>query len=259
MKQRRPVVAANWKMYKTPQEGRAYVDELGIKGLDLEGVDIILCVPYTSLLLIGESLENGEVEVGAQNMHWAHDGAYTGEISPRMIKSSGAGWVILGHSERRHIFGEMDEEIVRKIRSALDHDLSPIICIGETLQERRNGETLSVLRRQLGPVMETLSHEDMDRAIVAYEPVWAIGTGVNATPAQVQEAHGNVRKLVAHRFPAVAGSQRIIYGGSVNPDNAGELMEVEGVDGFLVGGASLTVDSFIKIIRAVQACHKNGT
>lgn len=252
MSRRKPVVAANWKMFKTPEEGGAYVDELRIKGLDMEGVDIILCVSYTSLFSIGQLLHDGEVELGAQNMHWAAEGAYTGEISPTMLKASAARWVILGHSERRHLFGETDDDIVKKVRSALDYRLRPILCIGETLQERERGETVPVLTGQLEAVLGAVSETELDRMIVAYEPVWAIGTGVNATPSQVQEAHEETREVIAKSFPSRAGSMRIVYGGSVKPDNAGDLMGVEGVDGFLVGGASLDVDTFLQIVRTAR-------
>lgn len=252
MKARRPVVAANWKMFKTPQESHAYVDDLRFKVLNIEQVDIILCVPYTSLFHIHSLLDDRQAELGAQNMYWKDEGAFTGEISPRMLKSSGARWVVLGHSERRHVFQETDKEIVEKVRSALKHGLRPILCIGETMGEREKGETVTILTRQLEPVLELLEEEDLDKMVIAYEPVWAIGTGVNATPDQIETAHESIRELIRGAFRSMADEVRVLYGGSVNPGNASDLIAVDGVDGFLVGGASLQVDTFVDIIKAVE-------
>ena len=248
----KPIVAANWKMFKTLEESAVYVEEFKIKILKIERVDIILCVSFTSLFHISSLLESGDVQLGAQNMHWREEGAFTGEISPGMLRSSGADWVILGHSERRHILGETDDEIAKKVRSAIDEGLNQILCIGETLHQRERGETVGILARQLDSVMESVGKSDPRKVVIAYEPVWAIGTGVNATPDQVEDAHGEIRNLLTNSVPSVASSMRVLYGGSVKAGNAHELISAEGVDGFLVGGASLDVDTFVDIIQVVE-------
>ena len=258
MSKKSPVTAANWKMFKTPQESLSYVKELQIKILDIGQVDVILCVPFTSLFYISGFIEGEVVELGAQNMHWAQEGAYTGAISPGMLKASGAKWVILGHSERRHIFGETDEKIAKKMQSAIRAGLYPILCIGETISERKQGKTVEVLTRQLDLVLEVVAEKNLDQLMVAYEPVWAIGTGVNATPDQIKETHSDIRSLITSFVPLLEDRLRILYGGSVKPDNADELIRVDGVDGFLVGGASLDVDTFVRIIRAVEEYEMSG-
>ncbi|MFQ6616678.1 MAG: triose-phosphate isomerase [Fidelibacterota bacterium] len=247
-----PMVAANWKMHKTPQEASLYLDVLRNRILELAGVDVILCVSYTSLFAIRSHLDQSPVELGAQNMHWELEGAFTGEVSPRMLKASGVSWVILGHSERRTLFGETDDTVIRKVGSALSQGLNPIVCVGESLQQRKEGQTGTLLKSQLEPILETVGAEGIRDTVIAYEPLWAIGTGIHATPEEVQEAHGVIRSLLRERFGVAGGTTRILYGGSVTPGNAGDLIAAEGVDGFLVGGASLEIESFVQILETVQ-------
>jgi len=257
MSKKRPIVAANWKMFKTPEESLSYVEEFTIKILDIERVDVILCVPFTSLFYISKFLKGSAVELGAQNMHWEDEGAYTGEISARMVKSSGAKWVVLGHSERRHIFGEMDKEIAKKVQSAVETNLSPLFCVGETIQEREMGKTEEVLTRQLKSVFGLKEKIDLSQLVIAYEPVWAIGTGIHATPDQVNQAHNKIQDLVERSIPSSGNQVRVLYGGSVKPGNTRELISVDGVNGFLIGGASLNVDTFTQIIKTVEDFELN--
>jgi triosephosphate isomerase len=212
--------------------------------------EVVLCPPFPALAAVREALEGSPLRLGAQNMHWESKGAYTGEVSPPMLKDVGCTHVILGHSERRHILGETHEMINRKVKAALAAGLTPIFCIGELLEERTMGVTYEVVERQMSKGLDGIPAEDLPRVVVAYEPVWAIGTGRTATPRQAQEVHHYVRKLLARRAGAeAAGRVRILYGGSVKPDNIRELMGEEDVDGALVGGASLEVASFVKIVR----------
>lgn len=228
------------------------MDSLKDRILEIGGVDVILCVSYTSLFAIRPLLDHIPVKLGAQNVFWENEGAYTGEISPVMLKASGVSWVILGHSERRRILGETDRMISRKVVSALSHGLNPIICVGESLEERKNGRTEAVLTSQLDPIVESVDLDGMKHSVIAYEPLWAIGTGVNARSEEVQEAHLVIRSLLTDRHGVVGESVRIVYGGSVTPENAGDLIATEGVDGFLVGGASLEVESFLQIVETVE-------
>lgn len=252
MANRIPVVAANWKMNKTISEGNLFVEILNNKILYKPEVDVILCVSYPLLFQMNSILGSGNIQLGAQNMHWELSGPFTGEVSPLMLKSCGVQWVILGHSERRHLFQETDEAILKKVLSALKSEIKPIFCVGEKIDERKSGRTEEVLERQLSGLLETINEVELNRFIFAYEPVWAIGTGENATPSQVEITHRFIREQISRRFPKCSEKLRIIYGGSVNLDNAKELIEVEGVDGFLVGGASLEVESFEKIINIVK-------
>ena len=253
-----PVVAANWKMFKTPQESYSFVESAKIKLLDIHEVNIILCAPYTSLFHISSLFTEEHFQLGAQNMYFEEEGAFTGEISPRMLSASGVEWVILGHSERRHIFGESNDDIRKKLVAANRSGLRPILCVGETLEERQNNETESVLKEQLGPILNELDEDKLKNMLFAYEPVWAIGTGVNAEPDQIEDAHKVIREVVGEKFPDVSADIGILYGGSVKPGNAADLIAVEGVDGFLVGGASLELDSFMSIIESVEKyeCEK---
>jgi triosephosphate isomerase (TIM) len=229
------LIAGNWKMYKTAAETGEFCRALRETASDLEGVEVAVCPPYTALAAAVQALADTEIAVAAQNVHWEAEGAYTGEISPRMLLELGVYGAIVGHSERRQHFGETDETAGRRAAAALEAGLSVIACVGELEEERERGETEDVLRRQLAPL------EPHDNLVVAYEPVWAIGTGKTATPELAQEAHAFVKSLL---------DVPVLYGGSVKPENAGELLAQPDVDGALVGGASLDVDSFVAICRA---------
>ncbi len=247
---RTPIMAANWKMHKTVPETMAFLDTFMPLVRDLpQDREIIIAPPFTSLETVSRALlGRRNISVGAQNMHFEEQGAFTGEISPLMLSDLRVKWVILGHSERRHVFGEEDELIAKKITSALAHDIKPILCIGETLEEREAGKTLEVLQSQLVAGLGNVSDERMADVVIAYEPVWAIGTGKTATPAQAQEAHEAVRAWVSQHFNSgIAEQIRILYGGSVKPGNVEELMALEDVDGALVGGAALDPESFAEI------------
>lgn len=247
-----PVVAANWKMFKTTHEALAYVRELGSLVKGLSGVEIVVAPPFTALLTAAEAARNTPIGIAAQNMSAEKEGAFTGEVSATMIKDAGATYVILGHSERRKLFGETDELVNRKVHAALAAELVPIVCIGETLEERDAGRTLEVLDRQVRDGLAGLSAEQVAGLIIAYEPVWAIGTGKNATPEQAQEVHAHIRAVVESRDAKVAASLRILYGGSVKASNACEIFAMPDVDGGLIGGASLKADEFLKICAAVR-------
>jgi len=248
---RRPLLAGNWKMYKTVAEAVALAQEIraGL-ALPLKDRDVLVAPPFTALSAVSEALRGSGVLLGAQNMHWEREGAFTGEISPVMLKDVGCAHVILGHSERRHIFGESDEMVARKTRAAVDNGLTPILCVGETLPERESSRTLEVVERQLERALRALTPDEVSRAVVAYEPVWAIGTGRTATPDQAQEVHAFIRKRVGvtHGEPPAA-ALRILYGGSVKPDNVDGLMSEPDVDGALVGGACLKAESFLRIVH----------
>jgi len=247
------IVAANWKMNKTVAESTDFAQNLTKKILKLTGVELILCPPFTSLFPVWEILKNTAVGVGAQNMFFEESGAFTGEISAAMLLSAGCRYVILGHSERRHVFHEPDELIKKKIDVALQANLRPIICVGEKIEERNANQTADVIRRQYESAFAGMSMEDARRCIIAYEPVWAIGTGLTATPQQAAEAHALIRDLLADQYDrALADTMPILYGGSVKPANAQELITAKGIDGFLIGGASLVEDKFVSIAEIVE-------
>jgi triosephosphate isomerase len=247
----RPFVVGNWKMHKTVAEAR----DLAIAvrdGLSTFGdIDVAMAPPFTAIAALGEVLKGSSVGLAGQTMHEAAKGAFTGEISPAMLVDLGCTHVILGHSERRHIFGETDQAVMKKARSALDHALIPILCVGETLQERETSRTFDVVERQAEHALRHLTPEEASRSVLAYEPFWAIGTGKTASPEQAQEVHNFLRRLVARSHgDGVARSIRILYGGSVKPDNAALLIAEPDVDGALVGGACLEATSFLGIIAA---------
>ena len=245
------VIAGNWKMHLTPSEAGRYARRLRAKLLDTSGVPVILCPPFLALRVVFDVVKDSAIKVGAQNMHDADQGAFTGEISAPMLKESGAEYVILGHSERRHLFGEDDEFIERKVHQALRHGLKPILCVGETLAEREGGDTRRVVLRQIETALRELTAEQMQGVLVAYEPVWAIGTGHTATPEQAEEVHRIIREWIAeHKGAETAERQIIMYGGSVKAHNALELLRQPDIDGALVGGASLKAEEFAAIIRA---------
>jgi len=245
-----PLIAANWKMYKTIAEAQAFVRELAASAKTLGRVDLVVAPPFTALTAAVEAAKSTPIAVAAQNLYFEREGAFTGEVSARMIRDAGATHVIIGHSERRRLFGDTDEWVNRKLRAALNEQLTPIVCIGETLMERERGETLAVLDRQIKLGLDGASAEEIGALVIAYEPVWAIGTGKNATAAEAGEAHAHIRRRLSAWFsPTAADRCRIQYGGSVKPDNIAELIGLPDVDGALVGGASLDVKSFTEIAR----------
>ena len=248
----RMLMAGNWKMHKLAGEAGALANDLKAALADIdEPVGVLLCPPSTALAAVGAALEGSKIRLGAQNTHWEDEGAFTGEVSAAMLKDIGCSDVIIGHSERRHIFGETDEEVNRKVYAAIDAGLAPIVCVGETEKQREDEETEAVVSRQVKRGLEGLSPERMADVVIAYEPVWAIGTGKTATPKQAQDAHAFIRGIVARQFgEPTASALLILYGGSVKPGNALELMSQEDINGALVGGASLDADSFAKIVRA---------
>lgn len=247
---RTPLIAANWKMYKTPAQAAEYVNAFLplVSGHDRD--EIVLCPSDTSLSTVIPAVAGSNVAVGGQNIHWAEEGAYTGETSAVMLKAIGATHVIIGHSERRQYFNETDETVNKKLVTALKHKLIPIVCIGEVLAEREAGQTDDVLRRQTSLALAGIKLEEAQRIVIAYEPVWAIGTGKTATPEIAAEAHLTIRSEVARLLGReVADGMRILYGGSVKPDNATSLLNQPEIDGALVGGASLDPQSFAKIVK----------
>ncbi len=249
---RRPLVAANWKMHKTIEEAERFVAELLPRAGDLGPSDIVLCPPYLALKSVVELCLQSRVRVAAQNMHFEPEGAFTGEVSPPMLREIGVDGVILGHSERRQLFGESDEALARKLPVALEEGLEPILCVGETETQRDEGQTEAVLRRQLEADLATIHAAELTRVVIAYEPVWAIGTGRTATPEQASEAIAFIRSLIADLDAEAGEGIRILYGGSVKPDNAAELLGREGIDGALVGGASLDPEAFAAIAAAAR-------
>ena len=247
---RRPLIAGNWKMYKTIGEARTLAAEIraGVAGA---AADVLVAPPFTALSAVAEALRGGTVLLGGQNMHGEDEGAFTGEVSPRMLRDAGCTHVILGHSERRQLFGETDENVARKAQAAFRYGLLPIVCVGETLAERDADRTMEVVERQTERALRGLTPDQGAAAVIAYEPVWAIGTGRNATPEQAQEVHAFIRKLVARSHGDGTGAAvRILYGGSVKPDNASALLGQPDVDGALVGGASLKAADFAAIVKA---------
>ena len=246
---RTPFIAGNWKMFKTVQEATLYAKELRSLVKDIHDVRIVIAPPYTAIHALAEAARNSTILVSAQNMFWEREGAFTGEISAPMIKETGAEYVIIGHSERRTLFGETDVTVNRKVLAALAASLVPIVCIGETLDERDRNETLDVIDRQIKGGLDSLAGDQVAAIVIAYEPVWAIGTGRNATPAQAGEVHAHIRSRLRQWFGAAAADAcLVIYGGSVKPDNIKDLIAQEDVDGALVGGASLDVRAFYDII-----------
>jgi len=250
MGNRRPLIAGNWKMYKTPQEAADTAKQLVEQVREVADVDIMIAPPFTALESVSRVIKNSPVALGAQNLYWEDEGAYTGEISAPMLKSAGCQYAIIGHSERRQYFGETDKTVNQKIQAAIQVGLKPVFCIGETEQEREAEQTLSVLDKQVKKGLERLLPEQLDTLIIAYEPVWAIGTGKTATEDQAQEVHQFIRSLIEKSFGNdLSKSIRILYGGSVKPDNILNLMAMPDIDGALVGGASLSADSFSRIIK----------
>ncbi len=250
MSTRKPLMAGNWKMHYTIAEALALVEDLK-KGITrLDDREVVVAPTFTALGAVATALSGSPIRLAAQNCHWEKQGAYTGEIAPPMLKDVGCHYVIVGHSERRQHFRETDQDINRKVAALLAHRLTPILCVGETLEERHEGRTMDVLAGQLNGGLSGLEAAAADRIAIAYEPVWAIGTGHTATTEQAQEAHAFIRERLAGRFnKTVANQVRILYGGSVKPDNVDALMAMPDIDGVLVGGASLKGPSFIRIVE----------
>ncbi|MBI3077270.1 MAG: triose-phosphate isomerase [Deltaproteobacteria bacterium] len=247
---RRPVIAANWKMHKTVEEAQSFVSEfrrLVSPGADVE---VVLAPPFTALQAVGQALAGTAIGLAGQDLFWEERGAYTGEVSAGMLQDVGCRYVIIGHSERRQHFGEGDATVNRKVQAALRHGLTPIVCVGESLDQREAGQTLAVIRAQVDGGLQGLQPDAVQGLIIAYEPVWAIGTGRTATPEQAQEVHAAIRGLLGERWSkSAAEAVRIQYGGSVRPDNIDELMARPDIDGALVGGASLKPDDFARIVQ----------
>jgi triosephosphate isomerase len=255
-----PIVAGNWKMNTTLAEGAALAEAIA-RELNIARIgktDVVLAPPFTHLYRVGEILANKpKLHLAGQNCHAADSGAYTGEVAAGMLRSLGAGYVILGHSERRQYFGETDAEVAEKVRSALAHGLRPIVCVGESLAEREAGEQFAVVGRQLTEACLGLDEADFRRVVLAYEPVWAIGTGKTASPEQAQEVHAFLRGAVAKAYgQAVADGTSILYGGSCKPSNAAELFDQEDIDGGLIGGASLKAEDFLAIVYALPVARR---
>jgi triosephosphate isomerase len=251
---RTPFIAGNWKMHKTVAETVKYVNDLRPMVKDITGVEIVVAPPFTSLHAAAEAASGSNIGIAAQDLYWERQGAFTGEISAPMIAEAGAQSVIIGHSERRTLFGETDASVNRKVAAAFAGGLTPIVCIGETLDQRERNETFDVLDRQISKGLDGFSSEQLVRLVIAYEPVWAIGTGRNATATQAEEAHAHIRRRLQSWFGADAAARcRVIYGGSVKPENIGELARQPDVDGALVGGASLEARTFFDIVSGARA------
>ncbi|RJQ67534.1 MAG: triose-phosphate isomerase [Desulfobacteraceae bacterium] len=250
MANRLPLIAGNWKMHMTGAEAAQAAKRLKELVAGVAGVEVMIAPPFTALYQTAAELSGSAIALGAQNMHWESKGAFTGEIAPAMLKAAGCRYVIIGHSERRQLFGETDQNINKKIRAAIAAGLQPVFCIGETESERESGQTFSVLDKQTRKGLEGFVLQDLKSLVVAYEPVWAIGTGKTATKEQAQEVHAHVRRQLAERVdPDFARHLRILYGGSVKPSNIRELMAMPDVDGALVGGASLDPQTFSQLVH----------
>jgi len=246
---RTPFIAANWKMYKTVHDTVAFIKEFRSLVKEVHDVEIVIAPPFTALRTVVEAAHASNIGVAGQNLHWEREGAFTGEVSAGMLKEAGAEYVIIGHSERRRLFGETDETVNRKLASAVAAQLTPIVCVGETLEQRDGNETLAVLDRQITLGLDGLTADQIAGLVIAYEPVWAIGTGRNATPAQAGDAHAHIRARLRQWFGGAAADQcHVIYGGSVKPENIRDLASLPDVDGALVGGASLEVRGFFEIV-----------
>ncbi len=254
---RKTIIAGNWKMYKTLKDGQELAVALRRELYQIENMDIVVCPPYTLLACLADALETSNILVGAQDCYWQDEGAFTGEVSCKMLQDAGCQFVIIGHSERRQYFQETNETVNKKVKAALSNGLTPIVCVGETLSEREAGKTFSVLDDHIKNGLRDISEADIIKTVIAYEPVWAIGTGRTATPDQAEEAHKYIRALLEKMYNKDAARKiRIQYGGSVKPENITELMQQPDIDGALVGGASLKVDSFSAIVKKAGEVKK---
>lgn len=247
---RKIIIAGNWKMNKTIPEAIELVNGLKRELADIEDIDIVVIPPYTALSEISDMLADSNIDLGAQDVHWEEKGAFTGEVSPAMLKDAGAKYVVIGHSERRTYFGETNEAVNKKLKAVLKAGLLPIVCVGERFEEREAGKTSDVVREHIEKGLKGISKEDALKIVIAYEPVWAIGTGRTATPKQAQDVHKYIRELLSEMCDEhVAQNLRIQYGGSVKPENIKDLINQEDIDGALVGGASLQIEQFVPIVR----------
>jgi len=254
---RRPIIAGNWKLNKTIAESIELANALRRQLFDVEDIELVVCPVFTAIAETAEVLFDTNIAVGAQDCFWEDAGAFTGEVSVLFLKDAGAKFIIVGHSERRQYFSEINETVNRKVKAVLKHNLTPIACVGENLNEREEGKTFAVVEEHIRGVFANISAQEASRVIIAYEPVWAIGTGKTATPQQAQEVHNFIRKLLAELYNSdIAEGIRIQYGGSVKPENAKELIVQEDIDGFLVGGASLNADSFAGIVKNCRGAKK---
>ena len=245
---RTPIIAGNWKMNNTMEEGLKLVEEIRAHDLD-KNVEAVLCVPFTDLKSVKEATRGTDIKIGAQNMHWEESGAYTGEISPTMLKELEVDYVILGHSERRQYFNESDETVNKKMKSALSHGIKPIICVGESLEEREASKEKQVVKNQIIRGFRDIDGKDIENIVIAYEPIWAIGTGKTASADDANDMISFIRETVGELYGDLKNIIRIQYGGSVKPENVSELMGKSDIDGALVGGASLKADDFVKLIN----------
>lgn len=245
---RTPIIAGNWKMNNTIKEGLQLVEEIKSHSLSKE-VEAVICVPFILLQEVKRAIENTNIKLGAQNMHWEENGAFTGEISPLMLKELGVDYVIIGHSERRQYFNETDDSVNKKIKSALVHNIKPIVCVGETLEQRESNLEKDVVKSQILKAFEEIDEKELDNIVIAYEPIWAIGTGKTASSDDANNMLGFIRQIIGEKYGEKKNIIRIQYGGSVKPDNIKELMNKDHIDGALVGGASLKSQDFVNLIN----------
>jgi triosephosphate isomerase len=257
---KKPFIAGNWKMHKTISEAVEIVNALKKASAELTEAELVVIPPFTALNELKKTIEGSSIQLGAQNMFWEEKGAFTGELSASMLKDAGCRYAVIGHSERRQHFGETNETVNKKIKTALSHALVPIMCIGESLDEREKGKTIEKVEDQMNDGLEGLGKNEIGRLIIAYEPIWAIGTGLTATPSQAEEIHIFIREKLAEKYGNETASCAIIlYGGSVKPDNTYELIKENNINGALVGGASLEADSFIQIAKEAIRAYKEKT
>ena len=254
---RNPIVAGNWKMHKTIGEGVALASELAAMAPDFQGCQVVLCPPFTALARVAEAVKGSEIQVGAQDVYWEAQGAFTGEVSCAMLRDAGCNWVIVGHSERRAMFGETDDTVNSKVRAALAAGLKPIVCVGESLEQREKGITAQVVNAQVEAAFVGVPQDEAERIVIAYEPIWAIGTGRASSGADAEEVCGGIRATLARLYSEKTADEiRIQYGGSVKPGNMAEYAGQSDIDGALVGGASLKAADFAGIIRATREARK---
>ena len=253
----KPFIAGNWKMHKTIPEAVEMVKALKEESPQLTDAELVVIPPYTMLSEVKKVIEGSTIQLGAQNIFWEEKGAFTGEVSPPMLKDAGCQYVTIGHSERRQYFGETNETVNKKIKAALAHELTPIMCIGESLEEREKGNTMDKVETQINSGLEGLGKDEIRRIVIAYEPIWAIGTGVTATPSQAEEVHSFIRKKLTEKYgKEIASYAIILYGGSVKPANTYSILKENNINGALVGGASLEADSFIQITKEAIKAYK---
>ena len=253
----KPFIAGNWKMHKTIPEAVEMVKALKEESPQLTDAELVVIPPYTMLSEVKKVIEGSTIQLGAQNIFWEEKGAFTGEVSPPMLKDAGCQYVTIGHSERRQYFGETNETVNKKIKAALAHELTPIMCIGESLEEREKGNTMDKVETQINSGLEELGKDEIRRIVIAYEPIWAIGTGVTATPSQAEEVHSFIREKLTEKYGnEIASYAIILYGGSVKPANTYSILKENNINGALVGGASLEADSFIQITKEAIKAYK---